>query len=404
MIYLDNSATTKPCKEAFDAMSYAVTECYGNPSSLHAVGSRAAELLLNARNEILVSLFGASIRSRLPHKPGMNGGEEYGKLIFTASGTESDNLAITGAVNACKVKTPEIIISDSEHPAVFSTAEALEKSGVKVHRLKTVGGIISLEELRSYLNANTVLVSVMYVNNETGAIYDVPSIFKTVKEFSPDILCHTDCVQAYQKVPFTPNTLNADFITLSAHKVHGVKGVGALWVRNEVFRKNRLSPVIFGGGQEYDLRSGTENLPGIAAFAAAVKANGSANSASHFISFANEMRQYLIEQLPDDVTVNTPKGAFTSHIISISTSLPKSQPLLNYLSSLGIYVSSGSACSSHKKAVSRPLTAFGLLSEVADGTIRVSLDTENTKEDIDVFCDTLKTAISKLKKHPNAKG
>ncbi len=399
MIYLDNSATTKPCKEAIDAANHAVTECYGNPSSLHASGTKAAELLLDSRNEILSSLWGTSIRSKLPRKPGMNGGEEYGKLIFTASGTESDNLAITGVINACKRKSPEIIISDSEHPAVFNTATALEKNGVTVHRLKTVSGKIDIEELKRCLNLNTVLVSIMYVNNETGAVYDVPEIFKTVKAFSPEILCHTDCVQAFQKIPFTPNTLNADFITLSAHKVRALKGVGALWVRNEVFKRNRISPVIFGGGQEYDLRSGTENIPGIAAFAAAVKANGSANAALNFVLSVGDLRRYLIENLPSGVTVNTPSGDFAPHIISISTGLPKSQPLLNYLSALGIYVSSGSACSSHKKTVSRPLTAFGLSSEIADGTIRVSLDADNTKEEIYTFCTTLKTAIEKLKKH-----
>lgn len=398
MIYLDNSATTRPCDEAVDAMENAMTECYGNPSSLHALGTKAAELMLEARNEILCSLWGASIKQKLPRKPGMNGGEEYGRLIFTASGTESDNLAIIGAINASKIKAPEIIVTDSEHPAVLNAVDALALRGVKVHKLKTVYGKIDINELNSYLNANTALVSVMYVNNETGAIYDVPEIFKTVKAFSKDILCHTDCVQAYQKAPFTPKSLGADMITVSAHKVHGPKGVGALWLSADTVRKNKVLPTVYGGGQEGGLRSGTENLPGIAAFAAAVKANGSDNGAPRFIKAVTPLRQYLLANLPSGVTVNIPSGNYTPHIISLSTPLPKSQPLLNYLSALGIYVSSGSACSSHKNSVSHVLTAFGLSTSIADGTIRVSLDSTNTEADILAFCASLDSAIRKLGK------
>ncbi len=398
IIYLDNSATTRPCDEAVNAMNSAMTECYGNPSSLHALGTKASELLLESRNELLCSLWGASIKPKLPRRPGMTGGEEFGKLIFTASGTESDNLAILGAVNASKIKAPEIIVTDSEHPAVLNTADALAHKGIKVHKLKTASGKIDIDELKSYLCANTVLVSVMYVNNETGAIYDVPEIFKAVKAYSKDILCHTDCVQAYQKVPFTPKSLCADMITVSAHKVHGPKGVGALWISADTVRKNKLAQTIYGGGQEGGLRSGTENLPGIAAFAAAVKANGSDKGAAGFIEAVTPLREYLLANLPANLTVNKPVGSFTPHIISISTPLQKSQPLLNYLSALGIYVSSGSACSSHKNTVSHVLTAFGLSNSVADGTIRVSLDSTNTEADILAFCASLENAIRKLGK------
>ncbi len=395
IIYLDNSATTKPCDEAINAMTEAMSENYGNPSSLHALGSKAAELLQNSRNELICSLWGSNIRSKLPRKAGMIGGEEFGKLIFTASGTESNNLAIIGAIKSSKIKNPEIIVTDSEHPAVLNTVDSL---GITVHKLKTVFGKIDINELKSYLNNNTVLVSIMYVNNETGAVYNVPEAFKSVKAFSKDILCHTDCVQAYQKVPFTPKSLGADMITVSAHKVHGPKGVGALWLSYETARKNKVLPIIYGGGQEMGFRSGTENLPGIAAFAAAVKANGSDKAAKRFIEAVMPIRELLLKNLPSGCTLNKPIGDFSPHIISISTPLPKSQPLLNYLSALGIYVSSGSACSSHKNTVSHVLTAFGLSSLVADGTIRVSLDTSSTESDVFTFCAALDGAIRKLGK------
>ncbi len=398
IIYLDNSATTKPCCEAVQAMTEAMTESYGNPSSLHALGTKAAELLLACRNELICALWGAGAMAKLPRKPGMKGGHEYGQLVFTASGTESDNLAIIGAIKASKIKNPEIIISDSEHPAVLSTVDALATKGITVHKLKTVAGKIDLDELKTCLNNNTALVSIMYVNNETGAIYALPEIFKAVKAFSSDIICHTDCVQAFQKIPFTPKKLGADMITVSAHKVHGVKGVGALWISEELIRKNKVLPIIFGGGQEMGIRSGTENLPGIAAFSAAVKANGSDKAGEKFLKEITPLREYLLEHLPCGVDINKPAGDFAPHIISIATHLPKSQPILNYLSALGIYVSSGSACSSHKNTVSHVLTAFGVSNRDADGTIRVSLAPTNTESDMLAFCAALDSGIRKLGK------
>ncbi|MBR2474513.1 MAG: cysteine desulfurase [Clostridia bacterium] len=397
-IYLDNSATTKPCDEAIHAMVEAMSENYGNPSSLHMAGTRAAELLLSSRNTVLAALWGTYVRSKLPRKPMMRGGEEYGRLIFTASGTESNNLAIFGAVESCKINAPEIITTDSEHPAVLRAVEKLQEKGVKVFKLKTLGGRIDIDELKSLLSPKTALVSVMYVNNETGAIYDVAEIFKTVKSISPNAVCHTDCVQAFQKLPFTPKTLNADMITVSAHKVHGPKGVGALWVSRELINKNRPFPIIFGGGQESSFRSGTENIPGIAAFAAATEANGGAKAYEEFGRKTEALKRLLIQSLPDGVSVNTPLGNSAPYIISLALPLPKSQPMLNYLSALGIYVSSGSACSSHKNTVSHVLTAFGISNAVADGTIRVSLDISNTEEEILTFCDALSQGITKLAK------
>ena len=398
MIYFDNSATTKPCKAAIDAALKASEEVFANPSSLHFAGSAAAEMLLDARNELLAAIHGSTIRAKLPRKPEMRGGEEYGRLIFTTSGTESDNLAIRGIIASTRIKNPEIITTNSEHPAVLETVRELEKSGVKAHYLKTAGGKIDLNELKSKLNSNTALVSVMHVNNETGAIYDLKEIFSTVKAISPDAVCHADCVQSFQKLLFTPKSICADLITVSAHKVHGLKGVGALWISKELAQKNRPYPIIFGGGQESGVRPGTENVPGIAAFGAAVKANGSDKAAIRFGENALKMRELLVSMLNPEVKVNECEGNTAPHIISLTLPVPKSQPMLNYLSALGICVSSGSACSSHKNTVSHVLTAFGLTNTEADSTIRVSLDDSNTESEIEEFCQALSDGIEKLGK------
>ena len=397
-VYLDNSATTKPCSEAIAAINDALTVTYGNPSSLHGYGSAAAELLLSSRNEIICSLFGESVRNKLPRRAGMRGGEEYGKIIFTASGTEADNLAVFGTLNTCRISSPEIITTDSEHPAILNAVEQLENKGVKVHKLSTKNGVIDLEQLKSFLSPKTALVSVMHVNNETGAVYDLKRIFDLVKSVSSDAVCHADCVQSYLKIPVDPIDLNADMITLSAHKVHGVKGVGALWVKADLIRKNRPSPIVFGGGQESAFRSGTENLPGIAAFAAAVKAQGGANAHKAFGNATAPLRQKLISLLPEKASVNLPEGEYAPHILSVTLPIPKSQPMLNQLSALGFYVSSGSACSSHKNTVSHVLKAFGLSDKSADATVRISLSAENTEEEITAFAEALTLGVKRLGK------
>ena len=301
-------------------------------------------------------------------------------------------------MNSTKIRSPEIITTDSEHPAVLETVRDLEKNDTKVHYLSTKNGAIDLSELDSYLNSNTALVSIMHVNNETGAVYNIADIFAAVKKKSPDAVCHTDCVQSFQKIPFTVNSLGADMITLSAHKVHGLKGVGALWVSNKLISKNRPCPIIFGGGQENGFRPGTENIPGIAAFAAAVRANGADTGGKLFTDKVLPLRELIINNLPSGVKLNEPLGSFAAHILSLTLPVPKSQPMLNYLSSLGICVSSGSACSSHKNTVSHVLTAFGLSNAEADSTIRVSLDASNTENDILTFCNALKDGINKLGK------
>lgn len=397
-IYFDNSATTMPCTEAISAMVNAMKNVYGNPSSLHKAGAEAAELLLNSRNEILKALHGEKIIPLLPRKSGFKSGKGVGKLIFTASGTEANNLAIFGTLEKCKIKNPRIITTDSEHPSVLEPIEKLKNSGAEVVKVSTRGGKIDISELKTALTPNTVLVSVMYVNNETGAIYNVPEVFKTAKKLLPDVICHTDCVQAFQKISFTPSSLFADMITVSGHKVHAPKGIGALWVKDELIAKGRPLPYLLGGGQEDGFRSGTENIPGIAAFAAAVKANGSDKAYKTFCEKTSALRALITENLPESAKINQPSEAFTPHILSLTLPTKKSQPMLNYLSAEGVYISSGSACSSHKNTVSHVLTSFGLSNDEADRTIRVSIDASNTEEEAKIFCEKLSEGIKKLAK------
>ncbi len=397
MIYLDNSATTRPCDEAISAMENAMKNIWGNPSSLHRAGSDAAALLFEARNEIYLSILGQRVRPLLARRPGMPNRDGVGRLIFTSSGTESDNLAIIGAVRSCKIKNPKVITTDSEHPAVLNTLKSLEAEGVQTVYLSTKGGVINEAEFENALSADVALITIMHVNNETGAVYDISKLFAQAKKRLPDVICHTDCIQSYLKVPFTPAGISADMITVSAHKVHGPKGVGALWVCDALAKKNRPVAIIHGGGQEHGIRNGTENIPGISSFAAAVKAAGSDSAYKAFKEKTSALRKLIEENLPVNTVINTPKGDFTPHIISITLPVKKSQPMLNYLSAEGIYVSSGSACSSHKDTVSHVLTAFGLSHDEADRTIRVSLSEENTESDVLEFCKVLSDGINKLR-------
>ncbi len=396
MIYLDNSATTRPCECAIIEMEKAMRDTWGNPSSLHRAGSEASATLLQARNEIILSLLGQRVKPLLPNRPNMPGRGGTGRLIFTSSGTESDNLALIGTVRSCKIKNPRIITTNSEHPAVLNTLAYLESNGAEVIRLSTENGVINESEFINSLTPNTALVTIMYVNNETGAIYDIQKLFSLAKSKLPSVICHTDCVQAYLKAPLSPTYLKADMITVSSHKVHGPKGVGALWISDELIKKNRVSVITHGGGQEYGLRSGTENLPAISAFASAVKYLGSDKAHEAFIAKTSALRELLEKNLPSGAKINTPSGSFSPHIISITLPVPKSQPMLNFLSGEGVYISSGSACSSHKDTVSHVLTAFGLTHDEADRTVRVSLCSENTEDEILTFCRLLEEGIRKL--------
>ena len=383
-IYLDNSATTPICEEAKSKMIEAM-EYYGNPSSLHSKGFDSSKIIADARNKILNSLF---VR---------NGKSE--NLVFTAGGTEADNLALMGVAYAKTRRANRIITTDSEHSAIENTLKALEDDGFEIVRLSTKNGVIDIDEFKAAVNKNTLLVSIMHVNNETGAVYNIKDCFRIAKEVNADVVKHTDAVQSYMKMKVSPSELCADLISISAHKIHGPKGIGALYISPEVIKKKQLKPIIFGGGQEYGFRSGTENLVGIAGFGAAAD-RGFKNLAKD-VSKMRELRAYAIEKLSElDVKINLPQGECAPHIINITLSSIKSETMLHHLSAKGIYVSSGSACSSNSaiKRVSRALRGFGLSDFDADCSMRISFSPYNTKEDIDELICQLKDGIEKLVK------
>ena len=381
MIYLDNSATTSLCDTAKERMLEAM-ETFGNPSSVHKEGVAAKRLLDKAR-ESVGRLFG------------MNGASSD-RLIFTSCGTEANNMAIFGSVYAKKRRAGDrIITTNSEHPSIDACLQRLEDEGFEVIRLKTRGGVLDFEEFRTYLNDRVILVSLMMVNNETGAIYDVAKFFSEAKKKNPDTVTHCDAIQGFLKIPFNPKRLGADMISVSAHKIHGPKGVGALYISQEIIKRRLISPHMCGGGQEGGLRSGTENVIGICGFGGACY-EGYAKireSIENMTALRDLCRTLATEA---GARVNIPGGASAPHIVSITLPSIKSETMLHYLSSLGIFVSSGSACSSNGGHFSSALTAFGRNESEADSSIRISFSHRNEKEDVDALIDGLKSGLERL--------
>ena len=368
-IYLDNSATT-PLSDAVKAKIAEAVEIYGNPSSLHSLGQKGEALIKQARESVLGGL---GVRAR------------EGELIFTSCGTEATALAFFGCARAKERRdASRILITDSEHPSVKNNALALEKEGFEVVRISTSGGVLDIEAVERALDKKIFMASFMLVNNETGALYRVKEAFAKIKAKYPEAITHCDAIQGFMKVPFTPASLGADLVSVSGHKLHAPKGVGALYVSADMLKKRKIAPYLLGGGQEKGMRSGTENTIGIAAFGAAV-----ADIKGRFASVRahiEELYCYAIERLRTlDVVINAPKGDRASHIINITLPNIKSETVLHFLSADGVFVSSGSACSSHAKEPSDALTAFGLSAAEADQSLRISLSEYNTKEDIDAL-------------------
>ena len=379
-IYLDNSATTKICDEALEKYVEVSREVYGNPSSLHAMGYEAEKILNNVRSEVCNSL-----------------GAKGASVIFTASGTEANNLAIIGRALSKERyrKGAKIITTMGEHASVDAPLAMLEAMGFKIAKIPTTGGEIDMTTLESELTRDTVLVSMMMVNNETGALYDTASVKALMKAKSPEAILHIDATQSYLKLPFTKVKSGWDMITISSHKIEGPKGVGALVVDPTVIKAKGLSPLTLGGGQEGGFRSGTENVPGIAAFGEAVRI-GYSNLTDRYRKMQS-LRTYLVNRLSElnEIKISQPK-ANAPHIVNITLPKIKSETMLHYLSSLGIYVSSGSACSSNGGHFSSALTAFGRSESEADSSIRISLSYRNTEEDIDGLIDGLNSGLAKL--------
>ncbi|MBE6700380.1 MAG: cysteine desulfurase [Ruminococcaceae bacterium] len=373
MIYLDNSATT-PLNEAAKEKITEMLDVFGNPSSLHSEGLRAEKEISIAREIIAKSL------TARPDE-----------VYFTSSGTEADNIAILGAAKKNFKVGKKIITTNSEHPAVARTVESLEMQGYQVVRLSTVGGKIDLKELEENLSPDIALVTIMRTNNETGAIYDVDAVSRLVKSVSPRAIVHTDCVQAYMKEKLSLSSLSADIISVSAHKVHAMKGVGAV-----IIKKGLVLPChTYGGGQEKGMRSGTENTIGIASFGAAVSSLMTDKTREEKVK---ELYNYTLNRFSEipEIKVNIPEK-HTSSIVSISIPGYRSEIILHSLSREGIFVSSGSACSS-KKGKSGVLSAFGIDDLHADGTVRISFSHYNEKSEIDALTTALKKVISTTKR------
>ncbi len=378
-IYLDNSATTPICASAREAMLEAM-ECYGNPSSLHTLGQEAERLVKTAREQICAAL-------------GVRRGQ--GSVIFTSSGTEATSLALFGTAYAkARREANRILTTDSEHPATLEALACLERDGFEVVRIPTRGGALDMDALTEALDKKIFLASMMLVNNETGALYSLKQAFSMIKRKYPDAITHCDAIQGFMRVRFTPQSIGADLVSVSGHKIHAPKGVGALYVSQELIKAKKIAPFIRGGGQEGGMRSGTENVVGIAAFGAA--ADDMAQKREQVETTLGELYAYATEKLSAlGLRVNLP-STHVSHIINVTLPSIKSETMLHYLSADGIFVSSGSACSSHSNKPSGSLIAFGLSPKEADCSIRISLSAYNTSDDIDALCASLESGLDRL--------
>ncbi len=369
--YLDNSATTAVCVNAAEKAYRIMTQIYGNPSSLHIKGMQAEQELNTARKIVARSL-----------------GAESEEIFFTSGGTEANNTALFGVAQARKRQGRKIIISSVEHSSIIEAAKRLESEGFEVVRVSPkTDGVIHPEDVKYAVDSDTILVSVMCVNNETGAIMPVEEIFSAVKNKNSSVVCHTDAVQAFGKLKLNAKKLGADLISVSAHKVHAPKGCGALYIKRGV----RIIPQQYGGEQEKKIRPGTEALPLIAAFGVAcdefdIDAN---------YSKIRELNDYAREKLMkiDGVTVNSPENALP-YVLNISAGRVRSETMLHFLEELDVFVSSGSACAKGKP--SHVLSAAGISKDRADSAIRISFSKYNNKEDIDVLCNGIETGLSVL--------
>ncbi len=383
-IYLDNSATTKICDEALEKYISVSKEIYANPSSLHSLGLLAEKELKAARDTLIASL-----------------GAKDSTAVFTASGSEANNLAIFGRAFAKEryKGRAKIITTAGEHASVASPIHKLRELGFQTAEIPTANGKLDTDALMRELTPDVILVSIMMVNNETGALYDTLAVSRLMRERSREALLHIDATQSYMKVKFTKQSSGADMITVSSHKIEGPKGVGALIIDNKIIKSKGLSPMILGGGQEGGLRSGTENVPAVAAFGRAIEL-GTKNFPENFKRLT-ELRAYLCERISSEaelsgISITNPES-HAPHILNITLPSIKSETMLHFLSSLGIYVSSGSACSSNSAAhASSALTAYGRSPAEADSSIRISLSPANTREDINALIDGLKSGIGRL--------
>ncbi|MCR4841692.1 MAG: cysteine desulfurase [Eubacterium sp.] len=375
--YLDNSSTTRCSKAALDKMIKVYTEDYGNPSSMHTKGVEAEDYVIEAKD---------AIARTLRVKPA--------EIYFTSGGTESNNLAVIGAALANKRKGMHVVTSSYEHPSVANPVHALEDMGFSVTYLPSdSSGAISPDHLRDAIREDTVLVTLMHVNNEIGSVTPIEEFGPIIKQANPSTLFHVDAIQSYGKFEIRPTRAKIDMLSVSGHKIHGPKGVGFLYVREGT----KISPLLYGGGQQDGLRSGTENVPGIAGL-------GVAASAAYEDIEADRHRLFDLKKRFADgvsgiegVTFNGPElAAGAPHILSVSVENVRAEVLLHSLEEKGVYVSAGSACSTHKRAASATLTAIGTRASLLESTVRVSFSVTNTPEEIDYAAECFGELIPML--------
>lgn len=379
-VYFDNSATTRVLDSVRDVVVKVMTEDYGNPSAKHKKGMEAEQYVRQAASRIAKTL---KVKDK--------------EILFTSGGTESNNMALIGTAMANQRAGKHIISTRIEHASVYNPLAFLEQQGFEVTYLSVDGqGHISLEELEASIRPDTILVSVMYVNNEVGAIEPVEEIASLVHGKNPAILLHVDAIQAYGKLVIHPKKQGIDLLSVSAHKFHGPKGVGFLFIDERV----KIRPLLYGGGQQKDLRSGTENVPGIAGMGAAAWEMYTDHQKK--VDYIISLKDYMIDRMEqlEGVTVNSLKGSQGApQIVSAGFAGVRSEVLLHALEDKGIYVSSGSACSSNHPAISGTLKAIGVKKELLDSTLRFSFGLFNTKEEIDYCMEVLEGLLPVLRKY-----
>lgn len=378
-IYFDNSATTRVSERVLAIMEKTMREDYGNPSSKHLMGVRAEKYVRDAAQKIAKTM-------KVSEK----------EILFTSGGTESDNLALIGTALAGRRRGRHLITTAVEHPAVYEPLTFLEEMGFEITVLPVdADGHLNLAELEEAIRPDTIAVSTMYVNNEVGAVEPVGEIASVIHRKNPETYYHVDAIQAYGKYRIYPKRLGIDLLSVSGHKLHGPKGVGFLYIDRRV----KIRPILFGGGQQGGLRSGTINVPGIAGLGEAAEEvyESFEEKTARMISVKNRILEG-VQEIPD-VTVNSrPDLLSAPHIASISVKGVRAEVLLHALEERGIYVSSGSACSSHHPGISGTLKGIGLGEELLDATIRVSLCEDNTMEEAEEFLRVLRELVPALRR------
>lgn len=378
--YFDNSATTKVTESVKNIVVKTMTEDFGNPSSMHMIGVEAEKYIKEAKQNIASIL---KVNER--------------EIFFTSGGTESNNMAIIGSAQANKRSGNKIITTKVEHSSVSNPMKYLEKQGFEVIYLPVdCRGVVDMEALKKEMTQDTILVSVMYVNNEVGSIMPVAEIGKYIKSVNPKVVYHVDAIQAFGKMEIKPKRDNIDLLTVSGHKIHGPKGSGFIYIK----KNTKISPIIFGGGQQEGFRSGTENVPGIAGIGQAAK--DCYDNLEQNVQIMTDLKDYLIDRLEqmEGVIVNSRKGIEGApHIVSASFQGVRSEVLLHALEEKGIYVSAGSACSSNKPAVSETLKAMNIDKDLLGSTIRFSFCKFNTREEIDYALEEIHKLLPVLRKY-----